>query len=45
MMDSFTSQVGILRPGGAMTTETTEEEFLLNRDEVLEHFASAGVNI
>ena len=45
MADSLSSQVGILRPGGVMTSETTEEDYLLNRDDILEHFASASINI
>lgn len=44
MHDSFTAQLGVLRPGGAMTIEVTGEEYILNRREVFEYFASASIN-
>lgn len=45
MDDSFTTQVGVLRPGGVMTTEATGEEYLLYKQEVFQHFASASINL
>jgi hypothetical protein len=45
MNDSFSGQLGVLRPGGVVTTEVTGEEYLLARDEVVEHLTSAGVNL
>lgn len=45
MDDSFSSQIGILRPGGLVTLETTDEEYNLYKQEVFNYFSSASISI
>ncbi len=45
MDESFQSQLNIVRPGGAISVESTGEEYLLYKQEVFQHFTSASINI
>lgn len=44
MNNSLSSQVGILRPGGNVTVEVDELQFVEYKDEVRKYFVSGGVN-
>lgn len=45
MEDSFQTQLGIVRPGGVVTVESTAEEYVLYKQEIFQHFTSASISI
>lgn len=44
MMDSLNAQLGILKPGGWMTVEVSELDFIEYKEQVKEYFISGSVN-
>lgn len=45
MDDSFQTQLGVIRPGAIVTSESTAEEYILAKQYVFESFASASINV
>lgn len=44
MNDSLTSQLGIIRPGGNVTVEVDENQFITSKSEVKEYFVSGSID-